>query len=219
MLSKPVLFSASERIQLLDSEATHQIIALSLQKGDALKKHTVSDLVYLICLQGNPSIQLFEGTQDAPQNTIKLQPNEMLRAERNQPHTVIAEGNNILLLLVRIRENSVSAAADAAGGKSATSALSDNQTAELPETLKGVAVVEGKTIVLDVRDMLRRNEEPFQVIMQTIEFLPEDFDLKLHATFEPVPLFKVLGKQGFDHEAIQHAQDHWEVVFKRWERE
>lgn len=74
-------------------------------------------------------------------------------------------------------------------------------------------------IVLDVREILQRNEEPFKLVMATVETLPEGRDLHLHATFEPQPLIKVLARQGFSHTSIQHAEDHWEVVFHRGSQE
>ncbi|MBX5436973.1 MAG: DUF2249 domain-containing protein [Alicyclobacillaceae bacterium] len=73
-----------------------------------------------------------------------------------------------------------------------------------------------KNIVdLDVREMLRAKQEPFQVIMQTVAGLgPEDV-FQLHATFRPDPLLRVLGKQGFQHAVVQEADDHFIVQFYR----
>lgn len=72
-----------------------------------------------------------------------------------------------------------------------------------------------KIVVLDVRDILRKKGEPFQLIMQTVESLGSHHVLQLHATFEPVPLFRVLGQQGFQHMTRQLANDHYVVQFTR----
>ena len=68
---------------------------------------------------------------------------------------------------------------------------------------------------LDVRDDLRNRREPFSRIMAAADSLPGDGVLHLRATFEPVPLFTVLGRQGFVHETQQHAEDDWSVWFWR----
>ena len=67
--------------------------------------------------------------------------------------------------------------------------------------------------VLDVREMLRVKEEPFARIMAAVNVLgPEDV-LELHATFQPDPLIRVLGKQGFAHAMIQEESEHFVVQF------
>lgn len=70
-----------------------------------------------------------------------------------------------------------------------------------------------KIEVLDVREMLRAKEEPFARIMAAVNALgPEDV-LELHATFQPDPLIRVLGKQGFAHAVIQEESEHFVVQF------
>lgn len=66
---------------------------------------------------------------------------------------------------------------------------------------------------LDVRPTLRDGGEPFEQIMQTVSALGPDQGLRLLATFEPVPLFHVLGSKGFTHEATELAGGDWEVLF------
>ena len=68
---------------------------------------------------------------------------------------------------------------------------------------------------LDVRDALRRGEEPFSQIMAAKAALPPDGVLRLRAIFEPAPLYAVLGKQGFAHWTEQLADDDWRVWFYR----
>jgi uncharacterized protein (DUF2249 family) len=70
-------------------------------------------------------------------------------------------------------------------------------------------------VELDVREDLRSGREPFGRIMSTVETLGDLAVLHLRATFEPVPLFKVLGKRGFQHESAAHAPDDWSVWFWR----
>lgn len=65
-------------------------------------------------------------------------------------------------------------------------------------------------VELDVRPILRRGEEPFSVIMDTVGKLQEGDSLVLHATMKPVPLLKVLER----HECEQLAEDHWKVTFE-----
>ncbi|MGV3641657.1 MAG: DUF2249 domain-containing protein [Adhaeribacter sp.] len=52
---------------------------------------------------------------------------------------------------------------------------------------------------LDVREDLQNGRDPFQTIMQAAEQLPAGQSLLLINTFEPIPLFSVLGKKGFSH--------------------
>lgn len=74
----------------------------------------------------------------------------------------------------------------------------------------GAPVVE-----LDVRDDLRNGREPFSRIMAAVATLREGEVLSLRATFEPVPLFTVMKKRGFDHQTEQLATDDWRVWFFR----
>lgn len=66
---------------------------------------------------------------------------------------------------------------------------------------------------LDVRPILRAGEEPFKVIMEAVAGLAAGQPLRLLATFEPVPLYTVLGRKGFDHAAREIGGGDWEVIF------
>ena len=66
---------------------------------------------------------------------------------------------------------------------------------------------------LDVRPILRAGGEPFTPIMETVNGLASGQALRLLATFEPIPLYSVLAKKGFDHEAREIGGGDWEVVF------
>ncbi|WDL97544.1 DUF2249 domain-containing protein [Alicyclobacillus sp. ALC3] len=70
-----------------------------------------------------------------------------------------------------------------------------------------------KIEVLDVREMLRAKEEPFARIMSAVKELEPNDVLELHATFQPDPLIRVLGKQGFTHAVVQEEAEHFVVQF------
>jgi uncharacterized protein (DUF2249 family) len=77
-----------------------------------------------------------------------------------------------------------------------------------------LAVIPAELIVdLDVRPDLRRGEEPFSKIMAARREVPSGGVLRLRATFEPVPLYAVLGKQGLEHWTEKFADDDWRVWF------
>jgi hypothetical protein len=66
---------------------------------------------------------------------------------------------------------------------------------------------------LDVREDLRNGREPFSRIMTARRELPPDGVLRLRAIFEPVPLYRVMEKQGLAHCTEQLAHDDWVVWF------
>lgn len=68
---------------------------------------------------------------------------------------------------------------------------------------------------LDVRDDLRRGEEPFERIMTAVRGLGPDQVLVLRALFEPVPLYRVLGRRGFAHWAESRGREDWTIWFWR----
>jgi uncharacterized protein (DUF2249 family) len=70
-------------------------------------------------------------------------------------------------------------------------------------------------LTVDVREELRRGGEPFPRIMQAVKSLAPGQALRLLATFEPLPLYAVLGRQGFDHSAARHGEGDWEVLFEK----
>ena len=70
-------------------------------------------------------------------------------------------------------------------------------------------------VELDVRDDLRQGREPFSRIQAAVSALDDDQALRLRTTFEPVPLFAVLAKRGFNHESRQDAFDDWSAWFWR----
>ena len=68
---------------------------------------------------------------------------------------------------------------------------------------------------VDVREDIRRGQEPFARIMAAVKALGPEQALVLRAPFEPVPLLAALGKRGFAHWIDQSAPDDWTVWFYR----
>jgi uncharacterized protein (DUF2249 family) len=72
-----------------------------------------------------------------------------------------------------------------------------------------------KTVTVDVRDDIRGGREPFSKIMNAAAALQTNEQLLLIAPFEPVPLFRVMEKQGFRHTVQSNKPGDWEVLFMR----
>ena len=72
-----------------------------------------------------------------------------------------------------------------------------------------------REVHLDVRDDIRRGQEPFARIMATVKALAPDEVLVLRAPFEPVPLYGALAKRGFAHWTLRLADDDWSIWFHR----
>ena len=92
-------------------------------------------------------------------------------------------------------------------------ALSPGGRGEMPAAL--ARLPEGRRVRLDVRDDIRRGEEPFTRIMTAVRELKGDQALVLRVSFEPIPLYEVLGKRGFLHSTERRAADDWSVSFYR----
>jgi uncharacterized protein (DUF2249 family) len=72
-----------------------------------------------------------------------------------------------------------------------------------------------KTVHLDVRDIMKKGEEPFNIIMQTVAKMNQGEALVLETIFEPVPLYDVLKKRGFIHQTETLGEDHYKIWFYR----
>lgn len=70
------------------------------------------------------------------------------------------------------------------------------------------------TITVDVRPEFRGGGDPFSKIMGAVAGLQTGQRLMVIAPFEPVPLFAVMGRHGFDYTARQSADGAWEVLFE-----
>jgi uncharacterized protein (DUF2249 family) len=72
-----------------------------------------------------------------------------------------------------------------------------------------------RTITLDVREDIRKGREPFGKIMQVVNALKDDEQLRLLAPFEPAPLYAVLAQRGYDHQSKATPEGDFEVLFTR----
>lgn len=72
---------------------------------------------------------------------------------------------------------------------------------------------QARVIELDVRPILKENKEPFKEIMAAVKSLGPKDTFVLQATFKPIPLFRVMKRKGFRHEAIHKGKNHWIIKF------
>lgn len=72
-----------------------------------------------------------------------------------------------------------------------------------------------KEVVLDVREDLKQGKEPFHKIMATVDGLEPDQSLVIICSFEPRPLYKVLGNKGFSYRAEENDDGDWRITFSR----
>lgn len=82
---------------------------------------------------------------------------------------------------------------------------------EAPEAVKSIP--DESINKLDVRAILQAGGEPFSEIMTAIKNTDAKGALRLRATFEPKPLFKVLGAQGWSHWVEYGFDDDWVIWF------
>lgn len=68
--------------------------------------------------------------------------------------------------------------------------------------------------IVDVREDIRRGQEPFDRIMQAVASLAAGEELVIINLFEPAPLYGVLGQQGFSHETARTPEGDWCVTFR-----
>lgn len=66
-----------------------------------------------------------------------------------------------------------------------------------PEILEKISV--DKIHQLDVRPIIESGKDPFQNIMAAVKELKDDEILLIINSFEPIPLYSILGKKGFEH--------------------
>ncbi len=71
------------------------------------------------------------------------------------------------------------------------------------------------TATFDARPLQARGEEPLGPILSAAARVKEGEILRLWNTFEPFPLYEVLGKKGFVPWSRQTAEGDWEVFFYR----
>lgn len=66
---------------------------------------------------------------------------------------------------------------------------------------------------LDVRSLQASGQEPFGAIVSAVAGVPTGQVLRLRSSFEPLPLYDVLGRRGFTPWSRQLGPDDWEVLF------
>ncbi len=71
-----------------------------------------------------------------------------------------------------------------------------------------------KIILLDVRPIINTGKDPFLEIMSTVKALKEDDIFLLINSFEPIPLYSVMGKKGFDYKIIKEEEVYKIYFFK-----
>ena len=70
---------------------------------------------------------------------------------------------------------------------------------------------------LDVRAMMAGGKDPFDAIMSVVGGLRPEEEFELLAPLDPVPLYQVLGAQGFSHQTEALGGGDFRVVFRRKE--
>lgn len=71
------------------------------------------------------------------------------------------------------------------------------------------------SLVVDAREDLRAGREPFPAIMAAVAQVQPGGVFVLRATFEPQPLYKLLGSKGFEHWPERLGEDDWNVYFRK----
>jgi len=84
-------------------------------------------------------------------------------------------------------------------------------TDDLPLAVRLIAPA--RIVTADVRDELRRGEEPFARIMAARAEVPDGGALLVRAIFEPAPLYRVMERHGFAHHTEALAPDDWRIWF------
>ena len=70
-----------------------------------------------------------------------------------------------------------------------------------------------RLVTVDVREDIRRGQEPFAKIMTAVKRLKPGQALLLRNVFEPVPLYQVLKKKGLDHWTECRGPEDWWIYF------
>ena len=67
---------------------------------------------------------------------------------------------------------------------------------------------------LDVRPLLEKGGEPYQIIMDSVGQMSAADTLHIHALFDPKPLRRVLGQMGFQVDGVRQGEDHWVLTVR-----
>lgn len=68
-------------------------------------------------------------------------------------------------------------------------------------------------LIIDVRPAIAAGEAPLPMILGAVHQLAPRQTLRLHAPFEPAPLYQLLGREGFDHHAEEQTDGSWLIEF------
>ena len=71
-------------------------------------------------------------------------------------------------------------------------------------------------VLLDVRPTLASGVDPFTIIMKTVKSMAAGHVLHLVNSFEPIPLYGVLGERGFEH-WTEKVEGEWHIYFYKSE--
>ena len=112
-------------------------------------------------------------------------------------------------LLAALRNAAADEAPQAAAGPPATTTFETGASESRPHLPPSLEVH------LDVRDDIRRGQEPLARIMAMVKQLTPSQVLVLRAPFEPAPLYAVLGRKGYTHWTERRSADDWCVWFRR----
>jgi uncharacterized protein (DUF2249 family) len=77
-----------------------------------------------------------------------------------------------------------------------------------------IETVATEEVVLDVRPIISSGSDPLKIILQNVRGLQEGQALHLINSFEPIPLYSVLGGKGFEH-FTRNMMGVWHVWFFR----
>lgn len=72
-----------------------------------------------------------------------------------------------------------------------------------------------RVITLDVRETIRRGEEPCALVLAAVAALGPDDDLLLISPFEPRPVYGLVAAQGLTPHVECDAEGTWRVHFRR----
>lgn len=85
------------------------------------------------------------------------------------------------------------------------------QKTEMPDALKKIA--QENYVYLDVRALLAEGTDPLKLIQQKVNALSSNEVLVVINNFEPVPLIKLLERQGFKAFILHKSEEHIETYF------
>ncbi len=87
------------------------------------------------------------------------------------------------------------------------------QSAEFERVNRAIVeTIEREEVVLDVRPIISSGSDPLKIILQTVRGMRQGQALHLINSFEPIPLYSVLGDRGFEH-LTRNVQGVWHVWF------